>query len=225
MARRWRISPCTGITLRRVDDVVEVEQLAGGGVPGDVHHGVALVHDVGAPARQAVDDAVDGVLVAGDQRGREDHGVALAEHDAVVTAGHPRQRRHRLALRAGADEHDLVVGEVVELLDVDDGVGRGSSGSRGRGRSPMLRTIDRPTNATLRPCSRGDVEDLLDAVDVGRERGHDDPALGVWAKHPVEHRDDVLLGRDEAGHLGVGGVDQEQVDALLAEPGEAPAGR
>ena len=41
----------------------------------------------------------------------------------------------------------------------------------------------------------------------------------------VEHRADVALGRDEAGHLGVGGVDQEQVDALLAEPGEGAAGR
>ena len=27
-------------------------------------------------------------------------------------------------------------------------------------------------------------------------------------------------GGDEPGHLGVGGVDQEQVDALVAEPGE-----
>ncbi len=37
---------------------------------------------------------------------------------------------------------------------------------------------------------------------------------------PVEHGRDLTLGRREPGHLGVGGVDHEQVDALLAEPGE-----
>ena len=39
-------------------------------------------------------------------------------------------------------------------------------------------------------------------------------------EHPVEHRRDVLLGRREAGHLGVGGVGEEEVDALLAQPRE-----
>ena len=34
--------------------------------------------------------------------------------DLVVAVGHPGQRRHRLALRAGADQHDLLVGQVVE---------------------------------------------------------------------------------------------------------------
>ena len=53
LARRCRISPCTGITLRGLDDVVAVEQLAGAGVAGDVHQRVALVHDVGAPAGSA----------------------------------------------------------------------------------------------------------------------------------------------------------------------------
>ena len=39
---------------------------------------------------------------------------------------------------------------------------------------------------------------------------------------PLEHGRDRALGGGEAGHLGVGRVDQEQVDALLAEPGERP---
>ena len=42
----------------------------------------------------------------------------------------------------------------------------------------------------------------------------------LLVEDPVEHRADVLLGGGEARHLGVGGVGQEQVDALLAEPGE-----
>ncbi len=41
----------------------------------------------------------------------------------------------------------------------------------------MLRTIERPTKATLRPCACGGVEHLLHAVHVRGEAGHDDPAL------------------------------------------------
>ena len=74
--------------VARLDDVVAVEQLAGAGVTADVDHGVALVHDVGAPAGQSVDDAVDGVLVAGDQRAGQDDRVALLEvHEGVACAG------------------------------------------------------------------------------------------------------------------------------------------
>ena len=65
------------------------------------------------------------------------------------------------------------------------------------------------------------VEDLLDPVHVAGEAGHDDP-LRALLEHPVEHRADVDLGRGEAGDLGVGGVGEEQVDPLLAEPGEGP---
>jgi hypothetical protein len=38
--------------------------------------------------------------------------------------------------------------------------------------------------------------------------------------HLVEHRADVALERREAGHVGVGGVDEEEVDAVLAEARE-----
>ena len=41
---------------------------------------------------------------------------------------------------------------------------------------PMLRTIDRPTSATRRPCRDGDVEHLLHAVHVAGEAGDDDRA-------------------------------------------------
>ena len=50
--------------VARLDDVVGVEQLAGAGVTGDVDLRVALVDDVRPEPGQAVDDLVDGVLVA-----------------------------------------------------------------------------------------------------------------------------------------------------------------
>src|SRR5690606_16150927 len=54
------------------DHVEHVQQFPGGSVPGDVDQGVALVDDLGAPAGEAVDDPVDGVLVAGDEGGGQD---------------------------------------------------------------------------------------------------------------------------------------------------------
>ena len=50
---------------------------------------------------------------------------------------------------------------------------------------PMLRTIERPTKATLRPCAWRGVEDLLDAVHVAGEAGHDDPPRG-GAEHRLD---------------------------------------
>ena len=54
---------------------------------------------------------------------------------------------------------------------------------------------------------------------MGGEAGHDD-ALVALGEDAVEDRRDVLLGGREAGHLGVGRVGEEQVDALVAEAGE-----
>ena len=109
--------------VARLDDVVAVEQLAGAGVAADVDQRVALVHDVGAPAGQAVDDAVDGVLVAGDQARGEDDGVALLDvHEVVVALRDPAQRAQRLALRAGGDQHLPLRRQVGEVLGVDEHV-------------------------------------------------------------------------------------------------------
>ena len=44
---------------------------------------------------------------------------------------------------------------------------------------------------------------------------------GRGAEDLLDRRGEVALGRREAGDLGVGGVGQEQVDPLLAQPGEA----
>ncbi len=51
------------------------------------------------------------------------------------------------------------------------------------------------------------------------EAGDDDPA---WrgAHHLLDRRVQLKLGGGEAGNLGVGGVGEEQVHALLAETGE-----
>src|SRR6478735_7026965 len=204
--------------VARLDDVVAVEQLAGTRVARDVHLGVALVHDVGAETHQAVDDAVDGVLVARDEAARQQHGVAGPDVDAVLPVGHPGQRRHRLALGAGADEDHLVVGQVVELLDVDeDAVGDLEIAELGG--DAHVADHGAPDHGHLAAGLLGGVQDLLDAVHVAAEAGDDDASLGV-PEHLVDGRGDLQLGRGEAGDVGVRRVGEEQVDALLPQPRE-----
>src|SRR6478735_6908260 len=207
-----------GQHVARLDDVVAVEQLAGARVARDVHLGVALVHDVGAEAHESVDDAVDGVLVAGDEAAGEQDGVAGADVDAVLAVGHPGQGRHRLALGPGADQDDLVVAQVVELLDVDqDAVGHLEVAELGRDAHVAHH---RPAHhGDLAAGLLGSVEHLLDAVHVAAEAGDDDAPLGV-PEHLVDGGGDLELGGGEARDVGVGGVGQEEVDALLPQPRE-----
>src|SRR5699024_8991882 len=201
-----------------LDDVVRVQQLAAGGMAGDMDLRIGLRDHAGTELHQAVDDLEHGVLVAGDERGGEDDGVAVADLDAVVAIGHARQRCHRFALRARAHEDDLVLRVVVDLLDVDE---------RALGHVKVAEVGGDLHVAHHRPADEGDVaavgvggvEQLLDAVDVGGEGSDDDAAFG-GAEEVLEHGADVLLQGSEAGDLGVRRVRHEQVHALLAEAGE-----
>ena len=66
----------------------------------------------------------------------------------------------------------------------------------------------------------GGVGDLLHAVDVAGEAGDDDAAALVLVEEVVEHRADALLAAGVAVAVGVGGVAQQQADALVV--GDAP---
>ena len=118
----------------------------------------------------------------------------------------------------GGDEHQPVVGKGGGGVDVDDQAvwHREVAEILGDLHVADHRAADEHDAAVV---PRGDVDDLLDAVHVAGERRHDDALLRL-ADDVVEHSADLTLGRDESGHLGVGGVDEEQVDTLVAEAGE-----
>ncbi|MBG9887153.1 hypothetical protein ABE10_11550, partial [Bacillus toyonensis] len=201
-----------------LQDVVAVEQLASCRVSGDVDARIGLVHHVRTELGQAVDHAVDRVLVPGDQAGGQDHRVTGAGFDRVVEVRHPAQHRHRLALRAGGHVDDLVVGQIARLFVVDQHV----TGDLEIAQLLCDRHV--PDHA---PAEEGDattmrvggVDDLLDAMHVAGEARHDNAARRL-ADHLVEHGTDRALERREPGDVGVRGVDEEQVDPLLAETGE-----
>ena len=202
-----------------LDDVVAVEQLAGARVTAHVDERIALVHDVGAPARQPVDHAVDGVLVARDQRRGEYDGVALLDvHEVVVALRDPAQRRQRLTLRAGGEQHHLLRWHVRGRLGLDEQTRWHVEVAEVARDAHVAHHGPAHVGHLAAVLCRG-VHHLLDAVHVRGEAGDDD-ALLAGVEHAVQHRCDVLLRRREPRDLGVGRVRQEQVHTLLAQAGE-----
>ena len=218
-ARRCRHSPCTGIRYRGLATLSRVRSSPGRRVAGDVHPRGLLVHDGGAQPGQPVDHLVDGGLVARHQRRREDDGVAGGDGDlVVVAAGHPAERRQRLALRPGGHQHDLLGRHRGGLVQRHHQPGRDVQQAEVAGDAHVAhhRPADEGDLAPVRP---GAVEHLLDAVHVAGEAGDDQP-LRRPGEDVVQDRADAPLGGDEAGHLGVGRVRQQQVDAGQPQPGE-----
>ena len=129
--------------------------------------------------------------------------------DLVVAVGHPRQRGHRLALRAGGDEHDLVVGEVVELLDVDEHavghvevaeVGGDAHVAHHRAADQGDLAAVRVSAASSTCCTRCTWEEKQ-ATMIRRSR-----VPNTWSSAGPMSRSGVV----KPGHLGVGRVDEER---------------
>lgn len=174
--------------------------------------------DFGAPAGQAVDDPVDGVLVSGDERGSQDDRVPGFDVDLVVPVGHAAQGGHGLALGAGAHQDDFVGGQRLEVARVHEQVAGDFEVAELPG-DVHVADHGAAHEGDFAAVGLGRVEDLLDPVDVGRKTGDDDALLG-FREDRVEDAGDVAFAGDEAGDFRVGGVRHQQVDAFRAEPRE-----
>ena len=185
-------------------------------MPGDVQLGERAVHHPCAAAVEVVDDGVDQLLVAGNGRGRDDDEVFGTDRDLVVAGRHARQRAHWLALRPRRDDAELPGRELADVLDVDDrAVVRLHDAQLYGDLADVLHAsaVERDLAAVL----LADVDDLLDAVDVGRERGYDDSAVGVALDDAFDRLADLAFGHRKAFALDVGRLAQHQLDALVAD--------
>ncbi len=223
LARSMRHVPCTGITLRGRTPVVEEQQLTGIGMARNVHPHLLIGDHPGTNLGQVVDDSVDRFFIAGgDQRRRQDDQVIGGDRDAAVLppARHPGQRRHRLALRTGGDQHDLPGRHLLGHRDVDDVavVDVQEAQLAGDGHIPQHRPADERNPPAQCDCG---IDDLLHPVDVGGEARHDDPLPFGAAHEPVQIRANLAFRRPYAGDLGVGRVAQEQVHPGVAQPRHA----
>ena len=176
--------------------------------------------DLGAQLRQLVDRIVDAQLVAGHWPRADDHGVPAIDVDGrVVVVGDPDERRQRLALRARAEDQHLAGLVLVELDRADQGILRHVDVAE-VARDVQVLAHRAPDHADLAADVDGNVDCLLHAVDVGGERGDEDPPLPLRDDLTERLADETL----RAGHprpLGVGRVREQEIDAAVAELGEA----
>ena len=145
-------------------------------VAGDVHGRDLLVQHLGAGAGELVDRVVDAELVARNRLRGDDHRVARLDRERLVVAvGDARQRRHRLALAPRAEHEDAVRRQLRRLVRIHERVLRERDVPEVAGDVEVLahRAAD---DGHLPPALDGDVRRLLHAMDVRRERGHEDAA-------------------------------------------------
>ena len=180
---------------------------------GVVH---VFVDDLGAQGQQSVDDLGDRLFVAGDGAGRDDDEVAGADLDvAVAGLGHAGQCREGFALAARGDEDDLLRRILVDLLNVDQDTVRHMQITKFLGHLGIgdhAAAIHRDFAARL----DGQVDDLLDTVNIGRKSRHDDALVPRPGKQAANPLGDGLFRGGKAGTLGVGGICQQSQHAAAA---------
>ena len=189
-------------------------------VTRDVNEGAVLVPHVAAKLSQAVDDLLDGFLIARNRSCREDNGIALVDGERLVLAvGHAGQGRQRLALRTGAHDDNLVVGQVINVEGIDD-IGivdiEVAELTRHAGVSEHGATGHNNLTAAL----AGGIADLLQTMDVARER-RDEHATRRVLDGVQQVGTNLGLGLGKAGNRGIGGVGKQQVNALLGKAADS----
>ena len=136
----------------------------------------------------------------------------------MVAVRHPAQRRQRLALRAGRDDHELVVREVLDLLRADEHpLGDVDVAEHAADVRVLAHRAADQRDAPVERTSG--VDHLLHAVDVRREAGDHDPALAA-SEHLLETRADGRLRQRHARPVGVRGVTAQEQQALAPQLGQ-----
>ena len=190
------------------------------GVAGDMQALELIVDNVGSLAVELVDDLADGLFVAGDSRGGDDHTVArLNFHLSVPGEGHAVQSRHIFALRARRNNHDLVLWKGFDGVDVDKGVVWNLEIAKVRRDLQDIfhaAACDRDLSSVL----VRNVQKALKAKGVGRKRCDDDP-LAAAGELAVKTVGDAALRGRKARALDVCGVAQEGKHALVSELAQA----
>ena len=95
--------------VARSQPAIELAQILLGRVAGGVDGGHIVIDDMHALAQQMLLDVCQCLFVAGNQAGREDHGITGFQGQLrVIARRQPAQRGRRFALAAGADPQLLI---------------------------------------------------------------------------------------------------------------------
>ena len=189
-------------------------------VTGDVDESAVLIPHVAAELGQAVDDLLDGFLIAGNRSCREDNGIALVDGERLVLAiGHAGQGRQRLALRTSAHDDDLVVRQVIDIEGIDN-IGIVDVEVAQLARDAGVGEHGATGHNDLTAALAGGIADLLQAMNVARERRDEHATRGIL-DGVQQVGTNLGLGLGKAGNRGIGGVGKQQVDALLGKAADS----
>ena len=174
------------------------------------------MHDGRAEPVEVVDRLADALFVAGDRRRADHDRVARVDlHARMVAHRHARERRHRLALRARRDDHDLVRRVFVDLLEPDHPLLRNVQVAELRRIVHHVRERAAEERDAAAEADRL-IHDLLDARHVRRERRDDDAPRR--AREDVRERfADDALRRRVPGTFRVRRVREHAEHAFIAD--------
>ncbi len=203
----------------RPHPLIHLAQLAAARVAGDMHQRVAVLDDLHAEVDQPVLDLEDRLLVAGDgARGKHHRVAGCQRHRFHLVARQLGQRRQRLALAAGADDHQVLARDIAVILfgdelrqavhvaelasDIDDALQRAAEHQA------------LPSGIARRPGDRDD------APDIGGKGGDRDAALGL-----LDDALEALAHRHFRWRFpfpqSIGGIADQRQNALVAIGAEA----
>ena len=180
--------------------------------------GAVVVDDAGVAALEVVDDAVDGLLVAGDDARAEQDGVARIDlGELVVVDRSAGERGHGLALRAGDEDTGSCWRGSLDLAGMDDeSLWRVDVAEV---LSDLRAVVDGAADdATLRPCSWA--SSMAMRMRWMEDEKQQKKSFFLAARRSRRGADDGALGGRVAGTIDVGGVLEQHEHALLAEFGE-----
>src|SRR3954447_3043239 len=187
---------------------------------GDVDVLVAVRYHRRVPARDVVHHPANRLFVPGDLTRREhDDVLGLELHVAMVVDRNPRQRRLRLALRAGADADHVLTREVAHFAVPDLHAGRDPEVAQALG---DLRVLDNPApDERYSPIElRGQIGQDLDPIEARRKhRDHDLP--GRAREDLLESVDDIHFRTGEASPVDIRAIGQEREYAGRSQLREA----
>ncbi len=184
-------------------------------VAGDMDMGQGMVDHFHPLAEEIVDGAVEQLLVAGDGRGADHHRVAGAQLDLAMFAhAHAHHSAGGFTLAACGDHHDLVAGQILHLVGVEQFILGDIQIAQGAG---DLDVVDHRASghADFAPVFAGSVDDLLHAADVAGKGTEQHPARRLGEDLVQADLDGGFAGRG-ARSLGVGAVRHQQQHPFVA---------
>ena len=163
------------------------------GMSGNMQIRMTVINDLRALMEKLVNDAADRRFISGNGRGGNNHAVARCDLDLfVLRESHPIQCGHALALAAGGDDHDLVFGELIDMLDIGHDILRNIHIAQHSGNPEDV--FHAPTRDRYLTVVFGrNRDDLLKTMHV-RGKGCDDDSLIAAGEKLIKALPDLAFG-------------------------------